>query len=144
MVESKFGLDHISLNEIEGFFAAQDQWQQVYDRLDDFRALSDYLSDEFAFPCEEIFPSTLINTLGNGRYFNIVHLFWDRDLGGNNGKASTVFTRSRRLDGRVQRQQVGLLGNRCNHVNHGGDFVGAASQACHHDRGRFGLGRGAR
>ena len=49
-------------------------------------------------------------------------------LVGNNRKAATVFAGPRRFDGRVERQQIGLIGNLADHVDDPGDMLGLAGQ----------------
>ncbi|MNM89188.1 hypothetical protein D3C81_1014170 [compost metagenome] len=46
----------------------------------------------------------------------------------HHGKPAPLFAGTRRLDGRVERQQVGLLGDRGNHVDHAADRLGLLGQ----------------
>ena len=53
----------------------------------------------------------------------------------HHSKAATLFTRSRCLDGRVERQQVGLLGNAFDHIQHLADRRTVAGQLIDHADG---------
>ncbi|MNM21627.1 hypothetical protein D3C81_319910 [compost metagenome] len=66
----------------------------------------------------------LLGTVGEG-----AHLI------GHHGKATARLAGAGRFDGGIQRQQVGLPGNRANHVQHAADLVGIVGQL-------FDLGRG--
>ena len=50
------------------------------------------------------------------------------DLGGDDGKAATGLAGARRLDGRIQRQKIGLLGDRRDQLDHVADLLRGARQ----------------
>ena len=50
---------------------------------------------------------------------------------GNHRKTTTCLTGARRLDGRVERQQVGLLGHRFDHIKHTANLVTFALEMAH-------------
>ncbi|MNN28549.1 hypothetical protein D3C81_1421250 [compost metagenome] len=65
-------------------------------------------------------------------------------LVGHHGKTTALFTRAGRLDGGVERQQVGLLGNRADGDKDGVDVFAVTGQILHHaDRTADFLGQGA-
>ena len=47
---------------------------------------------------------------------------------GDHGEATACLASSGGLDGGIERQQVGLAGNRADHIQHAGNFVGAVGQ----------------
>ncbi len=47
---------------------------------------------------------------------------------GHHGKAATLFTGARGFDGGVEGEQVGLIGDRADGVDDGGDLLGAVAQ----------------
>ena len=51
---------------------------------------------------------------------------------GDHGKAATLFTGTRRFNGRVQGQQVGLFGNRADHFKHAADAAALRGQCADH------------
>jgi hypothetical protein len=57
------------------------------------------------------------------------------NLIGHYGKTSPCFTRPCGLNGRVERQQIGLFGNALNHTEHFADFIALAMQAVDHQSG---------
>ncbi|MNQ85681.1 hypothetical protein D3C85_1008530 [compost metagenome] len=50
---------------------------------------------------------------------------------GHHSKTSTTLPRPRRFNGRVQRQQIGLLGNGANHIQHLADILRLIGQGPH-------------
>src|SRR5690606_28707878 len=54
---------------------------------------------------------------------------------GDHGEAAALFTRARCLDGGVERQQVGLLGNAANGDEDGVDVLAVPGQVLHHAHG---------
>ena len=65
------------------------------------------------------------------------------DLGGDHGKAPAGFAGARRLDGGVERQQVGLAGDRADQAQHIADLLAGGGKAADHFGGLAGLGHGA-
>jgi hypothetical protein len=64
------------------------------------------------------------------------------DLGRHHGKAAAGIARARRLDGGVQRQQIGLLGNRRDQLDDVADLLRGARQLADPPVGLFGLADG--
>ena len=64
------------------------------------------------------------------------------DLGCDDGKPAARLAGTRGLNGRVQRQQVGLAGNRSDQAKHIADLFGRRGQATHHFGGLSGLDHG--
>ena len=62
-------------------------------------------------------------------------------LGGHHGKSAPMIPGPRRFDGRVQGQQVGLLGNAANDVQHGGNPIAFLFEFINDQRGVLGLPR---
>ena len=65
------------------------------------------------------------------------------DLGCDDGKSAAGLAGARGLDGRVQRQQVGLACDRADQAKHVADLLGGRGQAAHHLGGLSGLDHGA-
>ena len=61
------------------------------------------------------------------------------DLGGDNGKASAGFTGTRRLDRRIQGEEVGLAGDIRNDLHDTADPLRCARQSLHRGCGAVGL-----
>ena len=61
-------------------------------------------------------------------------------LVGDHGKTTPIITGPRRLDRRIQRQQVGLAGDRLNHLGDLGDLLGTVAQTGHLHAAGLGAG----
>jgi hypothetical protein len=61
------------------------------------------------------------------------------DFGSDHRKAAATFAGACRLDGRVQRQQVGLLRDRVDKLHHLADLLGAGGQDLHGGVGALGV-----
>ena len=64
------------------------------------------------------------------------------DLGCDDGKTPSGVTGSRRLDGRIECQQIGLAGDRADQLQHIADLFSGSGKAADHFRGLRGLDHG--
>ena len=64
------------------------------------------------------------------------------DLGCDHGKAPAGVAGARGLDGGVERQQIGLAGDRADQAKHVADLFAGGGEASDHFRGLAGLGHG--
>jgi len=60
---------------------------------------------------------------------------------GNHGKPATCFTRTGGFNGRIECQQIGLLGNRANHVQHLANVTSLRGQTLDQTAGGFSMRR---
>ncbi len=81
-LKNVWGLTHVSQNQIEGLFAARNDWAVLHQRFGQILELGETIEPEMAFPMEEILPATLIKEFGSGHFTYICHIFWARSYQG--------------------------------------------------------------
>ncbi len=79
-LKHRWGLAHLSQNQIEGLTASTADWNLLHERMAEFPLLGDLLAHEGSafLPLEEILPASFFLQSGSGRYVNICHVFWNR------------------------------------------------------------------
>ncbi len=81
-LKERWGLTHVSQNQIEGLLAARSDWAVLHERSGQILELGATIEPEQEFPMEEILPATLIKQFGSGHFAYICHIFWARSYQG--------------------------------------------------------------
>ena len=118
------------------FHGRGDRGRGLVDLADRFAHLADR-ADRFAGRTLDVLDS-VANVLGRAGRLASQFL----DLGGHHGEALAGFARTGRLDRGIQSEQVGLLGNVLDHLDHLADFFGGGAELA--DRLVATLGQGDR